>query len=81
MKYLPLHLDFSGRRCVVIGGGALAERRARQLLEAGARGGFVALGAGRELRSLITSRGGGGALRGDKAVSFTHLTLPAGGLV
>ncbi|MDA7956497.1 MAG: siroheme synthase CysG [Gammaproteobacteria bacterium] len=64
MKYLPLHLDFSGRRCVVIGGGALAERRARQLLEAGARVDLVALEAGRELRSLIASRGGDVALRG-----------------
>lgn len=34
--YYPLMLDLRGRRCVVIGGGLLAEGKVAQLLEAGA---------------------------------------------
>ncbi len=36
MKYYPAYLDLRGRPCVVIGGGAVAERKAIALLEAGA---------------------------------------------
>lgn len=35
-KYLPIMLDVQGRRVVIIGGGAVAERKAAPLLEAGA---------------------------------------------
>ncbi len=36
MKYYPVCLDVSGRRCVVIGGGEVAERKARRLMNCGA---------------------------------------------
>jgi len=36
MGYLPIFLDVTGRRCVVIGGGEVAERKIASLLEAGA---------------------------------------------
>jgi precorrin-2 dehydrogenase len=36
MSYLPLFFDVSGRNCVVIGGGAIAERKVRSLIEADA---------------------------------------------
>lgn len=36
MSYLPIFIDVNGRTCVVIGGGDIAERKARSLVEAGA---------------------------------------------
>ena len=36
MKYYPIALRVQGRRCVVIGGGQVAERKVRSLLAAGA---------------------------------------------
>jgi precorrin-2 dehydrogenase/sirohydrochlorin ferrochelatase len=37
MGYFPIFLEMNGRRCVVIGGGAVAERKIAGLLEAGAK--------------------------------------------
>jgi precorrin-2 dehydrogenase/sirohydrochlorin ferrochelatase len=37
MKYYPVFLQVTGRRCVVIGGGEVAERKVASLLAAGAR--------------------------------------------
>ena len=62
--YYPLFLDIQGRRCLVVGGGAVALRKARALLEHGARVEVVSpevcpelgeLGAGE--RITITRRG------------------------
>ena len=36
MAYLPIFLDVTGRRCVVIGGGEIAARKVASLLEVGA---------------------------------------------
>ena len=36
MSYFPIYLEMAGRRCLVIGGGAVAERKIAALLEAGA---------------------------------------------
>lgn len=37
MSYYPIYLDMAGRRCLVIGGGAVAERKIAGLLDAGAQ--------------------------------------------
>ena len=36
MSYYPVYLEMNGRRCVVVGGGTVAERKVEALLEAGA---------------------------------------------
>src|SRR5215510_6713720 len=37
MSYLPIYLEMMGRRCLVIGGGSVAERKIANLLEVGAK--------------------------------------------
>jgi precorrin-2 dehydrogenase/sirohydrochlorin ferrochelatase len=37
MKYYPLFMNLEGRECLVVGAGAVAARKARSLLECGAR--------------------------------------------
>jgi Siroheme synthase (precorrin-2 oxidase/ferrochelatase domain) len=37
MVYYPVNLDIAGRRCVVVGGGQVAERKVERLVECGAR--------------------------------------------
>lgn len=36
-KYYPINLNVEGKRCVVVGGGAVSERKVKQLLYCGAR--------------------------------------------
>ncbi len=36
MRYYPIYLDLKGRRVLVVGGGAIAEGKAQQLVDAGA---------------------------------------------
>lgn len=52
----PAMLDLRGRRCVVVGGGAVAARKVARLLRAGARVRAIAPSFGAELREL--ARGG-----------------------
>lgn len=49
MRYYPIGLDISGRRCLVIGGGEVGDRKAQRLLECGARVSIV----GRELTPAL----------------------------
>lgn len=37
MRYYPIYLDIKGKKCIVIGGGKVAERKVFSLLNAGAR--------------------------------------------
>ncbi len=55
MRYLPVMLDLSGRRVLVVGGGGVATRKVLRLAESGAFVRVVALEATDELRSLAAS--------------------------
>jgi uroporphyrin-III C-methyltransferase / precorrin-2 dehydrogenase / sirohydrochlorin ferrochelatase len=52
VRYFPLFADLRGRRVLVVGGGEVAERKVRLLLEAGVRVAIVA----RELTPWLTQR-------------------------
>ncbi len=58
MKYYPVNLDLNSRRCVVIGGGEVAERKVERLLECGARVTVV----GRDLTPALGERKAAGKL-------------------
>jgi siroheme synthase-like protein len=51
-RYYPVSLDVSDRSCLVVGGGPVAARKARGLLEHGAAVTVVAPSVGPEMRSL-----------------------------
>jgi precorrin-2 dehydrogenase / sirohydrochlorin ferrochelatase len=58
VKYYPLCLDISGKKCVVVGGGNVAERKVGRLLECGARVEVVA----KELTEVLTAWKGKGRI-------------------
>ena len=55
-RYYPAYLDLTGRRCVVIGAGAVAERKVLQLLASGADVTLVSPTATPELERLANER-------------------------
>lgn len=60
MDYLPLFHDLRGRPCLVVGGGEIALRKLRPLLEAGALVRLVAPDIGEPIRSLARDGSGSG---------------------
>lgn len=56
MSRLPLHLDLTGRRVLVVGAGAVAARRVRTLLDAGADPIVVALDAPADFPAPVQRR-------------------------
>lgn len=54
MGYYPIFLDMADRRCVVVGGGAVAERKVEGLLRAGARVTIVSPSLTPKLASLAS---------------------------
>jgi len=57
-RYYPLCLDISGKRCVVVGGGNVAERKVRRLLACGAQVEVV----GKTLTSVLAAWKGQGRI-------------------
>ncbi len=58
MKYLPLFHNVKNWRCLIVGGGAMAKRRAGVLLNAGAVVDVVSLAVDSELEQRVLSVGG-----------------------
>ena len=56
MSYYPIFLDLTGRRCIVIGGGAIAERKIEGLLAAGAEITVVSPEISEGVRRLLAQR-------------------------
>ncbi|MDR2534454.1 MAG: bifunctional precorrin-2 dehydrogenase/sirohydrochlorin ferrochelatase [Treponema sp.] len=52
MSYFPLFIDLTGKRCVVVGGGAAAARKAKTLLDFGAAITVLDPSASDEIRAL-----------------------------
>jgi precorrin-2 dehydrogenase/sirohydrochlorin ferrochelatase len=58
MKYYPVNLDLAGKRCVVVGGGEVAERKVERLLDCGAHVTVV----GRALTTALAAKKAAGQL-------------------
>ncbi|GBC63184.1 siroheme synthase [Desulfonema ishimotonii] len=56
MPCYPVSLDIRGRRCLVVGGGAVATRKVRALIRCGARVTVVTPAASSEIETLAESR-------------------------
>lgn len=56
-RVFPVALKLGGRRCLVVGSGSQATRRARELMEAGAEVHVIAEQPEAELSSLVDERG------------------------
>ena len=53
MKYYPIFLNLSGKRCLVIGGGEVATRKVETLLRSGAKVGIIARELSESLREKV----------------------------
>lgn len=56
VRYYPLLLDLRGRKCLVVGGGKVAQRKARSLLKAGASVWIISPNLTKGLEKLKTSK-------------------------
>ena len=52
MKYYPIFLDITGKKCVVIGGGDVAARKVKRLIESGAKVSVISPELAPELATL-----------------------------
>lgn len=55
MAYFPMFVDLAGKSCLIVGGGSVAARKARTLLEFGAAVKVVASHVGEQVRALADS--------------------------
>ena len=57
MRYFPLFYNLSRRKCLIIGGGNVAQRRAESLITAGAKVHLISKEISSELESFLIGRG------------------------
>lgn len=57
MNYLPIFYNISGKKCLVVGAGAIAARKAELLLKAGGELRIVAIEVSERIRELAASHG------------------------
>ena len=55
MKFLPIFLDLADKKCVVVGGGEVAQRKAKLLLRASAKVNIISVEFTQSLRELSDS--------------------------
>lgn len=55
-RYYPVYLDLRGKRCIVVGGGTVAERKAGSLLKSGADVWIVSPDLSGQLKELVTQK-------------------------
>jgi uroporphyrin-III C-methyltransferase/precorrin-2 dehydrogenase/sirohydrochlorin ferrochelatase len=75
MDYLPLFFDVKGKPCLIVGGGAIALRKARLLVKAHADIKVIALKVCAELRELVNEAGGEIIEREYQSEDITRLSL------
>lgn len=56
MRYYPVNLDIRGKRCLVVGGGGVGTRKARNLFRSGAAVTVVSMGFSDDLRKMAETR-------------------------
>ncbi|GMG88223.1 siroheme synthase CysG [Biformimicrobium ophioploci] len=75
MRYLPIAFDVAGRKCLIVGGGSTALRKARLLQKASAAIHVVAPEVKTELADIAASSGGGVAVRTYRSADLADSTL------
>lgn len=55
--YYPIFLDLTGKKCVVVGGGSVATRKCRTLVQAGAEVVVIAPDITKRLKDIINNKG------------------------
>lgn len=70
MKYYPVFLNLEGKKCLVIGAGGVARRKANALLKSGARVEIISPGLNPAFKKLILSRPAGNRVKRNSRIAW-----------